>query len=265
MSEGKIEAVLSLRREGRPMVGRDRIELLEAVDVHGTITKAAQAVGLSYKAAWDALNAVNNLLPRPAVVAQTGGKRGGGAMVTEDGKALIAAFRLIEERLSRIADSVAGGDGGRLDPLSLLWSLGMKFSSRNVFRCRVEAIRQGAVNAEVTARLSDSSTLSAVVTAESLHDLGIRVGREVVALVKSSFVMIASGSEPLRVSARNRIAGTIARREDGPVSTEFILDIGDGKSLAAVVTRDAADELGLKPGDAATAFFKASHVVLAVD
>lgn len=265
MSDGKVEAMLALRREGRPLVGRDRIELLDAVATHGSITKAAKAVGLSYKAAWDALNAVNNLLPRPAILGQTGGRQGGGAVVTEDGHALIAAFRMLEDRLGRVADTLAGDGSGTCDPLALLWSLGMKTSARNVFRCTVSDIKRGAVNAEVILRLSANSTLAAVITEESLNDLEIALGREVVALVKSSFVMLVPGDEPMRISARNRIVGTVTHREDGAVSSEFTLDIGDGKAITAVVTRDAAEEMGIKVGDRAIALFKASHVILAVD
>lgn len=262
MSENsKVEAMLSLRREGRPLVGRDRIDLLEAVDTHGSISKAAKAVGLSYKGAWDALNAVNNLLPRPAVVGQTGGRAGGGAVVTEEGHALIAGFRLLEERIGRVAAALAGDS----DPLSLLWSLGMKTSARNAFRCTVTEVRNGAVNAEVILRLSGTCSLAAVITEESVKDLGIQVGTEVMALIKSSFIMLAAGAEAPRVSARNRVSGTVAHREDGAISTEFMLDIGDGKSLIAMVTRDAADELALKEGDPAVALFKASHVILAVN
>lgn len=265
MAEGKIEAMLALRREGRPLVGRDRIQLLEAVATHGSITKAAKAVGLSYKAAWDALNAVNNLLPRPAILSQTGGRHGGGAVLTDDGRALIAAFRLLEDRLGRVAALLSGDGGLDGDPLSLLWSLGMKTSARNTFRCIVSEIRPGAVNAEVIMRLSASASLTAVITGESLRDLDITIGRSVMALVKSSFVLLAPAGQRLAISARNRIVGRVTSREDGPVSSEFILDIGEGKSITAVVTRDAAEEMELKVGDEAMALFKASHVILAVD
>ena len=263
MSQGKVEATLALRREGRPTVGRDRIELLEAVGTHGSISKAAKAVGLSYKAAWDALNAVNNLLPRPAIIGQTGGRQGGGAVVTDDGLALIASFRLMEKRLAKVAEMLAGDDES--DPFSLLWSLGMKTSARNAFRCTVTEVRPGAVNGEVIMRLSSTSQLTAIITNESLSELDITVGREVMALVKSSFVMLSPGAEIPKLSARNRIPGIIREREDGAVSTEFVLDIGDGKTIAAMVTRDSAEEIDLKPGDCAVAFFKSSHVILAVD
>lgn len=264
MTDNKVEAILALRGGSRSPVGRDRIALLEAVESQGSITKAAQAVGLSYKAAWDALNAVNNLLPRPAVAAQTGGRNGGGAVVTEDGKALIAAFHVLEERLARVAALFSDAQTP-IDPILLLRSLGMKTSARNAFRCTVAEIRQGSVNAEVILHLTDAVTLAATVTEESLRDLAIVPGQAVTALVKASFVMLATGEGLPSVSARNRIHGTVAHREDGPVSSEITLDIGGGKVLAAMVTRDGADELGLRAGAPAWALFKASHVILAVE
>ncbi|CAM5301612.1 winged helix-turn-helix domain-containing protein [Streptomyces canarius] len=69
----KFDALLALRSNGRLLVGRDRIGLLEAVIKHGSITKAAKAAGFSYKTAWEAVNAINNLLPTPAFVTEYGG------------------------------------------------------------------------------------------------------------------------------------------------------------------------------------------------
>lgn len=261
---GRVEALFALRREGRSLVGRDRIELLEAVDAHGSISKAARVMGMSYKAAWDALNVVNNLLPHPAIQAQVGGRQGGGARVTEEGYALIAGFRLLEERLGRVAAVLAGDGGGTFDPFALLWGIGMKTSVRNAFRCTVSEVKTGGVSAEVVMPLSSTSNLVAVITAESLRDLGIVPGSQVMALIKSSFVMLADADYGDRVSARNRVSGTIMHREDGLVNSEFTLDVGDGKSLTAVVTRDAADAMGLTVGNRAVALFKASHVILAV-
>jgi molybdate transport system regulatory protein len=259
-----IEAILSLRGANPSPVGRERIALLEAVGKHGSITKAAQAAGLSYKAAWDALNAVNNLLPRPAVSAQTGGKHGGGAVVTEDGKALIEAFRLLEDRINRAAGLFSIGNSP-IDPFFLLRSLGMKTSARNAFRCQVDDIRPGSVNSEVILRLGQSTRMAAVVTNESLLELGLAKDMGVTALIKASFVMLATGEATPAVSARNRILGTVTSRDDGPVSSEVQIDIGDGKTLTAMVTRDGADELAITVGKPAWALFKASHVILAVD
>lgn len=260
----RIEAIVALRGAGRGAVGRERIRLLEQVIRLGSITKAAQEVGISYKGAWEALNAVNNLLPRPAVIAQAGGRRGGGAIVTDDGKALIAAFHQMEAQMERVAALFPAG-GTTLDAPELLRRLGMRTTARNAFRCRVEEIRLGGVNAEIGLRLSERATLTALITVESLRDLGIGLGQDVTALVASSFVVVAEGGEEPRATTRNRLSGIVSRRTDGPVSSELCLDLGDGKTIAATVTRESAQSLQLEPGDCAWAMFKASHVVLAID
>lgn len=264
VSGGKIEALLALKGEGKPAIGRDRILLLEAVETHGSITKAAQAVGLSYKAAWDAINAVNNLLPRPVIAAQTGGRHGGGAVLTEDGKALIASFHLLEERLAKAAELLSGAQTA-VDPLAVMRSLGLRTSARNAFRCKVLEIRRGAVSAEIHLALTDDAKLVAIVTEESLKTLGVDVGSSVVALIKSSFVMLAVGADEPKVTARNRVQGVVSRREDGPVNSEITLDVGGSRTLTAIVTLDSANRLGLRLGAQAWALFKASHVVLAAD
>jgi molybdate transport system regulatory protein len=260
----RVEAIVALRGAGRSAVGRERIRLLEQVIRLGSISKAAQEVGISYKGAWEALNAVNNLLPRPAVAAQAGGRRGGGAVVTEDGLALIAAFHQMEAQLERVAALFSAG-GTTLDAPELLRRLGMRTTARNAFRCRVEEIRLGGVNAEIGLRLTDQATLTALITVESLRDLGIGLGQDVTALVTSSFVVLAEGGAEPQATARNRLAGIVSRRTDGPVSSELCLDIGGGKTIAATVTRESAQSLRLNPGDSAWALFKASHVILAID
>ncbi len=259
----KIDALLALRGDGRLLVGRDRIAMLEAVAEQGSITKAAQALGFSYKGAWDAIAAINNLLPRPAVLTQAGGRRGGFAEVTEEGRRLIVAFRRLEEKLVRISTAIAE-EGLGADSDRLFWSLAMKTSARNALHGQVVDVKRAAVNVEVTLKVSESNTVVAVITNESVDDLGLEPGREAVALVKSSFVMLAGGDQPPQISVRNKIFGTMVERVDGGVNSEVILDIGDGKFLTAVVTRQSIDDLGLAIGDRAYALFKASHVILAV-
>ncbi|HVI51468.1 MAG TPA: TOBE domain-containing protein [Candidatus Sulfotelmatobacter sp.] len=264
MKDSQVEALLALRGKGQGPIGRDRIAMLEAVAEHGSITQAAKVLGFSYKAVWDGVNAINNLLPRPALLAQAGGRGGGGAALTEEGRRLISAFRRLEEKLTRISraiveDEEAGGAE------NLFWSLAMKTSARNAFRCEVVDVRRAPVNVEVSLRVSEQNTMVAVVTNDSAEELGLVPGREVVALVKSSFVMLARGDVLPRVSARNLIWGQVVERIDGGVNSEIILDIGDGKTLTAVITRESAEELPLTVGDRACALFKASHVILAVD
>jgi molybdate transport system regulatory protein len=258
------DALLVLRGAGRLPVGRERIAMLQAVAMHGSITAAAKALGYSYKAVWDGIAAINNLLPRPALQTQTGGRGGGGAVLTEEGQRLVAAFRRLEERLSGISANIARDGAGALqDPP--LWSFAMKTSARNAFHCQVVAVKRAAVNAEVELQVTDTSRIVAVITRQSADDLWLTPGRDVIALVKSSFVLLGRLDPAVQVSIRNRLDGTVIERIDGGVNTEIDVDIGGGKTLTSVITRQSADALDLRAGEPVAAFFDAGHVIIVVD
>lgn len=98
------EAQLSLRIDlpgGR--IGPGKIRLLEAIAREGSISAAGRALGMSYRRAWELVDALNRLLGTPAVTASTGGARGGGATLTEAGAALVADYRAIEEAAKQAA------------------------------------------------------------------------------------------------------------------------------------------------------------------
>jgi len=265
MTDQPLTAALSLQRAGAPRVGGDRIRLLEAIARHGTIAAAAREVGLSYKTAWDAVGNLNNLFDRPLVEAAPGGRTGGNARVTEAGRAVIEGFGLLETSLTKALGLLEGGLAASPEKaLNTLWSLTMRTSNRNTLRCTVTRVTLGAVNAEVELALTDGHCLTAVITERSAKEMGLAPGVEVFALIKASFVMLAAGGDPGRISACNRLTGIVAARTDGPVNTEIILDLGNCKSITAVITHTSADALGLTSGVPATALFKASHVILAM-
>jgi molybdate transport system regulatory protein len=130
--------------------------------------------------------------------------------------------------------------------------------------CKVAEVKPGAVNAEIILDVSDHIRLVAIITEESVKALELRRGIEVFALVKSSFVLLAPEGEIGRISARNILSGRVARYEDGAVNSEIVLDIGNGKTLAAIITTESARSLDFKVGDRASALIKASHIILAI-
>jgi molybdate transport system regulatory protein len=242
-----------------PRVAVSRMALLEAIGVRGSITAAARDVNLSYKAAWDAVQALNNLFESPLVTAAPGGAKGGAAHVTPRGQAVLAAFRRVESEMQATLTRLHS-----YPDADLFWSLGMKTSARNALRGRVARIVHGEVSAEVALDIGGGVEIVAVITDHSAEELGLRVNAPAIALIKSSFIVLAKG-EGLRTSARNQAAGVVASREDGAVNCEVVLDIGGGKTLAATITLESAKALEIAPGDAVTALIKAPHVILAVD
>jgi molybdate transport system regulatory protein len=140
----------------------------------------------------------------------------------------------------------------------------MRTSARNALRGEISHITEGAVNSEVTLRLAEGVEITAIVTRHSVEELGLAVGKPAIALIKSSFVLLAKG-EGIRTSARNQIPGEVAGREDGAVNSEIVLAIGGGKTLTATVTLESAEALEIAVGDRMTALIKAPHVILAVE
>lgn len=267
MTDGALRAALMVQRDGSLRMGADRVRLLEAIRAHGSISAAARAVGLSYKSAWDGVNTMNNLFGRPLVVASPGGRGGGGAAVTAAGLQVIAAFSVGQAELTRFLNSLEShlDETDRLFVSTFLWSLLMKTSARNTFRCTITEVIEGAVNAEVLMDLTGDQKLVAIITNRSARELDLGPGKEVFALVKSSFVILTTEDGLAKTSARNRLSGTVAVREDGAVNSEIVLDLGGGKTIAAIITKRSAETLDLKPSDRACALIKASHIILAVE
>ncbi len=257
-----LHASIALEKSRVGRAGADRIALLRAIGEHGSISAAARDVGLSYKAAWDAVQVLNNLFDRPLVLASAGGAAGGTTRVTDAGRSVIAAVAAAEHELAGVVGRLeaAIGGGGALQPL--LWGIAMKTSARNALRGTVTRVACGAIDAEVELDVGDGVTIVASITRASYDDLGVTVGTPAIALIKSSLVILATG-DGLRTSARNALAGTVARRDDGDIGSEVTLALTAGKTLTATLTRASADRLDLHIGSPAVALIKASHVILA--
>ena len=254
---------LRLDMNQQRFVGHGRIDLLRRIGEMGSISQAARSMGMSYKQAWDAVDAMNNLSAQPLVRRQAGGRHGGGTELTDEGRQLILVYEAAEQEhrrfLARLSQSIQDFDHFH----SLLGAMRMKVSARNNLRGLVSAITPGAVNAEVTLDIK-GTPLVAIITNESLQSLGLEVGVEAFALIKASFVILATEDGGLRTSARNRLCGAIERISTGAVNTEVVLALDGGTRLTAMITNESARALELAEGGRACALIKAPHVILAV-
>lgn len=257
-------ANLSLFSDSKNTLAVAQIFLLEAIAETGSISAAAKKVGISYKTAWERVEAINNIAEKPLVVRSAGGSQGGGTQVTDFGMQIIHGFRAMEEEheafLQRLGNKVAS-----IDDIAHFMKVGtMKTSARNQFRGVVSAITPGAVNTEIHIRISDSIGLDVIITEESCKVLGLKPGSVVVALVKSSSVILSKDVN-IAVSARNKLTGKVLRITPGAVNSDVVVDLGDSKSISAIITNGSVNELGIAEGDEVCAFFKASSVILLVE
>ena len=261
---GRLEVLTDLGA----FLGDTRVRLLEAIDVHGSISQAARHVPLSYKAAWDAVDAMNNLADQPLVERSAGGRAGGGTLLTDYGRRVIALYRTVEAEyqaaLDRLSTRFASEPVGDVHAFQrLLRRMSVRSSARNQFVGTVAGLRDGPVDYEVLIRVDDSTELAAVVTRDSAEQLGLAIGSEVIALIKASSILLFV-DEAMRISARNRLWGTVQRIVDGPVNAEVTLALAGGRTATAVVTHESVTSLGLEIGVRACAAFKVSSVILAV-
>ncbi len=89
-------------------IGPGKADLLEAIQQHGSISAAGRAMGMSYKRAWDLVNAMNSSFNKPLVETVKGGTHGGGAEVTALGQSVLAHYRQIEHKAAKsVEDDLA--------------------------------------------------------------------------------------------------------------------------------------------------------------
>ena len=241
----------------------DHLELLERIDTSGSISSAASDMGMSYKAAWQAVEGMNNLSEQPVVERQSGGRNGGGTRLTPYGRRVMTAYRRLEKERERVLAAL----GQIMDDFEQYYQLirrfDMKTSARNQFLGRVKLIKKGAINSEVILDIGGGDELAAVITNDSVEHLALQPGIEAYALVKAPWVIVTT-DESFKTSARNRLCGTVVRCHEGAINGEVVIELAGGKLVVATITNESIHELGLTEGTRACALIKASHVIIAI-
>jgi molybdate transport system regulatory protein len=90
---------------GEPVFGRGRRFLLEAIDAHGSINRAAQEVDISFRKAWSHIKVMEERLGVKLVERQIGGKNGGGAVLTADARRFLRKYEALEKDIQTIVDA----------------------------------------------------------------------------------------------------------------------------------------------------------------
>ncbi len=255
---------VSLCKADLEYLGSDRIRLLEMIDEYGSITKAAKAVGVSYKTAWDTMDAINNLSDKPLFVRMAGGKSGGGTRLTDEGREVIKKYRVIEEEHTKFLANITKRVGSAHELYKFIKRISMKVSARNIFAGTISKLTKGAVNSEAVLSLRGGDNLVSIVTNDSVENLGLREGGDVYAIIKSSSILLGKDLDPAKLSTSNILQGTVMKIMEGAVNTEVVLELSGGNTISAIVTRESAQRLSLSEGERCCAFCKASDVILGI-
>ncbi|MFD9395332.1 molybdopterin-binding protein [Streptomyces sp. NPDC060000] len=137
----------------------------------------------------------------------------------------------------------------------------MSLSIRNQLPGTVTAVRTGEVMATVKIRLDGGQDLTAAITLEAVNQLALTTGTAVRALVKATEVSLATARVD-GLSIRNQLTGAITGLVTGGVMASVKISMDQGE-LTAVITKEAAEDLGLFVGSDVIALIKATEVALA--
>lgn len=202
-----------------------RIALLAHIAEQGSITRAAKSAGISYKAAWDAIDELNNLAASPLVERSVGGRGGGGAKLSLEGQRVLRLYQKLQLLQAQVLEAAEDSDD-----LDLLGRLMLRTSARNQLHGRVSAIRaQGRIDT-VELTLAGGLRIEAQITHDSTLRLELEPGTPVVALIKAGWLEVAMPG-PAQV---NQLSAVVEELIDDPQgTTEVRLSLSNGQTLCA--------------------------------
>lgn len=265
-----LQLLLSLHSQDTLFVNPRRIRLLEQIRDQGSISRGAKAAGISYKSAWDAVKDINALADKPVIVSETGGKGGGGALLTPYGERLLKIYGLLNQ-IERMAVDALQDESTSLDSLlSVVARFSLQTSARNQFFARVVSLDPSDISRKVCLTMNGGAALYADITESSCQRLGLVENKEVLALIKAPWVMLDPECTALNCELGtelnnddNKLAGRINEIVLGDEFDEYHLLLDQGETLCALLSKTQSQRLNMQVGDRAQARFSPAQVILA--
>jgi molybdate transport system regulatory protein len=248
--------------------GDKRIDILRGIASTGSISQAAREAGVSYKAAWQAIDTLTNLAGVPLVERAVGGAGGGGALLTAHGGHLLELADALDAARREVhARWAAGSDDASARADATVARLAVRTSMRNQLPATIDALVTIGRTVRVQMQLGDGGaggSIAARITQESAELLGLATGMTVIALCKATAVRVArfdaTTAPATRRTSGNRLAGNVASALRGESGDEVAVAIAGGLQLVGFAPAGS----GLRVRQRATATVDESAVVVAL-
>jgi molybdate transport system regulatory protein len=255
----QIDGRFWLTKEGQSFLGAGRIELLERIDKTGSINAAAKEMKMSYKAAWERINGMNALADQPLIERSTGGKGGGGTKLTPYARELITTFHRFNELHRQFIDrfAEAGNNPERL--ARILSRTFLTTSARNQLPATLLSIEERGLNGLLTLSLTESHTIQSIITMNSIRNMGLTIGCDLYAIVKSSDVTIVT-APPKSNEPINALKGTINCIESQDETDEITFALDNKSVLIALMNPKHTTQLS--EGMNAYALISPKHIII---
>jgi molybdate transport system regulatory protein len=234
-----------------------RMALLAHIAEQGSITRAAKSAGLSYKAAWDAIDELNNLAEKPLVERSVGGRGGGGAKLSAEGERVLHLYQRLQALQAELLNSAEESSD-----LALLSRLMLRTSARNQLHGRVERITRQGRNDLIDLQLAGDLSIQAQITHDSSERLELDVGTDVFALIKAGWLELVAPSADV-TTGHNCLTGTVEEildAEDGP--SEVRIALPSGQTLCALAEPEQLKALGFVARSPVKVQFSPANVLI---
>lgn len=216
---------------------------------------------MSYKAAWDAVNEMNNLSESPIVKRESGGKGGGGTVLTQTGHDTINLYKKLEMIQQHFWSSIEsiGNNVELLEDFSKRMML--RTSARNQLLGTVAEIETTKLGAIIDVSFSGGETVKVFITRYSFEKMNISINKKLFVILKSSWITLSKKSIS---NNSNNLPCTINRVLKDDKDAEVEVSISGGNTLTVTLDLAQYNNLDLKENDKAWISFKPSNAILAI-
>lgn len=256
------EVLLTININQQLFADPRRMALLNAITRCGSLSKAAQQIGISYKTAWDAVHEINQLAPAPMVLSSVGGKGGGGAQLSPYAARFMQLYELLTTIQQQAFNRLADDDEPLDDLLSAVARLSLQTSARNQLQGVVKTMVHPKVAGFVTIQLHDGqSELVVSLTQKSIARLKLAADKGVILLIKAP--LIETALMPLPHDERNHFDAEITAVTFSKEWIELTLQVSSQLTLYATRPYQERDELQWQIGRRVYAAISPENIILA--
>ncbi|QLB12930.1 molybdate transport system regulatory protein [Bisgaardia hudsonensis] len=219
------EILLTINLQKQLFADPKRIRLLKEIKQSGSISQAARNAKVSYKSAWDHLEAMNNISPKPLLERNTGGVKGGGSYLTSYAERLLQLYDLLAQTQQK-AFSILQDETIPLDSLlSATAHFSLQTSARNQFFGKVIAIQPKDIYCDIEISIEHfPKPIIAQITQQSAVKLKLVLGKEVMLLIKAPWIQLTHSSKH---NETNEFEGIIKQIIPKESNQEIIVEVNN--------------------------------------
>ncbi|MEL4342745.1 TOBE domain-containing protein [Shewanella xiamenensis] len=254
-----LHALLTLSLGDKPFANPRRIALLRQVANTGSISQGAKLAGISYKAAWDAINEMNTTMPEPVVSSEKGGKGGGGAKLTEFGERLLKVYSITSQVQEMALSALLDDSVDMHSLLDVMAHFSLKTSARNQLTGRIHSIEPLGLNDSLKVTLAGGQQIQISVTHASFERLQLALDQSILLLFKAPAV--TASRYACQSTGQNCVSGHLLSVTELADKAELAIEIGGKEIIYSVMP--LADIQTLKVGEPCFACFDATQVIVA--